>query len=292
MLKRERRVLSPLVIRNKSFDWGARTFVMGIINATPDSFSGDGLGRDATSAVAKAQEFANAGCDIIDIGGESTRPGHVPVSEEEELERVIPPLTAIRARLDVPISIDTFKPAVAAQALAAGADLINCVWGPVPGIVDLAASSRVPLILMHNRVNAEYAGDCTSEVISSLAQAAHYAIERGVSAQNIIVDPGIGFGKTADHNVEILGRLDEFTRALRFPLLIGLSRKSFIGKITGLEVSERIFGTASALALAIAGGADIVRLHDVNEMKPVVEVADAICRFGSVQALQASKTLR
>jgi dihydropteroate synthase len=213
----------------------------------------------------------------------------VPVSEAEELERVLPPLTAIRARLDLPISIDTFKPAVAVQALAAGADLINCVWGAVPGIVDLAAGSGVPLILMHNRANAEYAGDCTSAVISSLGQAAHYAIERGLAAENIIIDPGIGFGKTADHNVEILGRLDEFTRALQFPLLIGLSRKSFIGKITGLDVTQRIFGTASALALAIAGGADIVRVHDVKEMKAVVEVADAICRFGGIHAPQASK---
>lgn len=275
--------LAPLVIRDHVFDWGSRTFVMGIINATPDSFSGDGIDRDANAAVEKAVEFARAGADFIDIGGESTRPGHQPVSDEEELRRVIPALSAVRAAVDIPISIDSFKPVVAVEALAAGADVINCVWGAIPGIVELAARSRVPLVIMHNRVNADYDRDCTSEVIASLELAARYARECGVPPHHIIADPGIGFGKTPDHNVQILARLREFVERLPYPLLIGLSRKSFIGKITGLPVEERAFGTAAALALAIAAGADVVRVHDVAQMRSVVDVADAITRVGAAQ---------
>jgi len=282
--KQRGRPLASLKLHGKAFVWGTRTYIMGIINATPDSFSGDGLNRDTAAAVRKAIAFAQAGCDIIDIGGESTRPGHLPVSEQEELERVIPALKAIRAATALPISIDTFKPAVAAEALAAGADMINCVWGAIPGVVDLAARANVPLIVMHNRVNTEYAGDVTAEVIRSLTQATRHTMECGVPAAHIIVDPGIGFGKTAEHNVEILSRLPEFVEALHYPLLVGLSRKSFIGKITGQDVTDRTFGTASAIALSIAGGADIVRVHDVAAMRPVVEVADAICRYGGIPA--------
>jgi dihydropteroate synthase len=278
--------LSPLRIRDYSFDWGIRTFIMGILNVTPDSFSGDGLSGDVEAAVKQALDFAQAGADIIDIGGESTRPGHEPVSELEELHRVVPAVAAVRRVLDLPISIDTFKPAVAVEALSAGADVINCVWGAIPGIVELAARSGAPLVVMHNRVNAEYESDCVSEVIGSLALASRYARDSGVAAEKIIVDPGIGFGKTPDHNVEIIQRLDEFVRRLPYPLLIGVSRKSFIGKITGLPVEERAFGTAAAVALSIAGGADIVRVHDVAEMRSVVDVADAISRVGSARAPQ------
>lgn len=280
----ERPSLPALKVRDRLFEWGARTYVMGIINATPDSFSGDGLGEQVESCVARAAGFAESGADIIDIGGESTRPGHEPVSESEELKRVIPVVDAIRRRLVLPISIDTFKPAVAVEALSAGADIINCVWGAIPGIVELAARAGVPLVVMHNRVNAEYDGDCVNEVIGSLELATRYARESGIVPERIIVDPGIGFGKTPDHNVEILGRLDEFVLRLPFPLLVGVSRKSFIGKITGLPVEQRAFGTAAAVALAIAGGADIVRVHDVLEMRNVVDVADAICRVGASQA--------
>jgi dihydropteroate synthase len=278
--------LSPLRIRDYSFDWGARTFIMGILNVTPDSFSGDGVSGDVEAAVRQALDFARAGADIIDIGGESTRPGHEPVSELEELHRVVPAVAAIRRALDLPISIDTFKPAVAVEALSAGADMINCVWGAIPGIVELAARSGAPLVVMHNRVNAEYESDCVSEVIGSLALASRYARDCGVAPEKIIVDPGIGFGKTPDHNVEIIRRLDEFVQRLPYPLLIGVSRKSFIGKITGLAVEERAFGTAAAVALSVAAGADIVRLHDVAEMRSVVDVADAITRVGAARAPQ------
>jgi dihydropteroate synthase len=273
--------LPPLVVRDTTFEWGSRTFVMGIINTTPDSFSGDGIGDDAERAARIAASLVAAGADIIDIGGESTRPGHQPVAEEEELRRVIPAIAAVRSAVDVPVSIDTFKPAVAMEAIAAGADIINCVWGAIPGIVELAARAGVPLVVMHNRVNSDYDGDCVSEVISSLELAARSAREAGLPQEHIIVDPGIGFGKTADHNVQIIARLPEFVLRLPYPLLVGLSRKSFIGKITGEPVEERVLGTAAALTLSIAGGADIVRAHDVAQMNSAIQVADAIVRVGA-----------
>jgi dihydropteroate synthase len=276
--------LPPLCVRDYSFEWGSRTYIMGIINTTPDSFSGDGIGNDADWAARIAVGFVAAGADIIDIGGESTRPGHQPVNEEEELQRVIPAIAAVRSVVDIPLSVDTFKPVVAVEALAAGADIINCVWGAIPGIIELAARACVPLIVMHNRVNSDYDGDCVSEVISSLELATRYARDAGLPAEHIIVDPGIGFGKTPDHNVQIIARLCEFVERLPYPLLVGLSRKSFIGKITGEPAQERVFGTAAALALSVAGGADIVRVHDVVQMRSVVDVADAIVRVGAAHA--------
>ena len=257
---------------------------MGIINVTPDSFSGDGLSGDVSAAAARARAIAAAGCDIIDIGGESTRPGHVPVDEADETARVIPAVSAVRAAVDLPISIDTFKPSVAAAALEAGADIVNCVWGAMPGILEVAARAGAPLVVMHNRASSEYARDCVSEVIDSLERAASDAVRAGVT--RVIVDPGIGFGKTPDQNVDILGRLDEFVSRLPYPLLVGTSRKSFIGKITGLPVDRRTFGTAATVALAIAAGADIVRIHDVEELIGAVEVADAICRVGRAASVR------
>jgi dihydropteroate synthase len=253
---------------------------MGVINATPDSFSGDGIGADVERAVAQALAFERAGCDIIDIGGESTRPGHAPVAESVEAERALPAVKAVRARTGLPISIDTFKPGIAAAALEAGADILNCVWGAMPGIVALAASTGAPLVVMHNRARPEYERDVVDEVIASLRSAAAEAIAAGCSRESIIVDPGIGFGKTAEHNVEILRRLHEFVERLPYPLLVGTSRKSFIGKITGLPVDQREYGTAASVALAIASGADIVRVHDVEAMRGAAQVADAICRSG------------
>jgi dihydropteroate synthase len=278
--------LDPMTIRGREFRWGTRTFVMGIINVTPDSFSGDGLSRDVDAAVQKARSFAAAGADIIDVGGESTRPGHEPVREEEESARVIPALKAIRASVDLPISIDTFKPAVASAALDAGADIVNCVWGAVPGIVEVASRAGVPLVVMHNRNSTDYEGDCVEEIIDSLGRSAEEARQAGVA--RVIVDPGIGFGKTPDQNVVVLGRLGEFVERLPYPLLVGTSRKSFIGKITGLPVEERAFGTAASIALAIEAGADIVRIHDVEKLVPTIDVADAICRLGSARNARAA----
>jgi len=278
--------LDPMTIRGREFRWGTRTFVMGIINVTPDSFSGDGRSRDVEAAVQKSRSFAAAGADIIDVGGESTRPGHEPVREEEEAARALPALRAIRAAVDLPISIDTFKPAVASAALEAGADIVNCVWGAVPGIVEVAARAGVPLVVMHNRNSSDYEGDCVDEIIDSLGRSAEEARQAGVA--RVIIDPGIGFGKTPDQNVVVLGRLGEFVERLPYPLLVGTSRKSFIGKITGLPAEERAFGTAASVALAIEAGADIVRIHDVEKLMPTVDVADAICRVGSARNARAA----
>ncbi|HZV80279.1 MAG TPA: dihydropteroate synthase [Candidatus Binatus sp.] len=267
-----------LTLRGRTFAWGTRTYLMGIINATPDSFSGDGVSRDLDAARKRAADMVAAGADIIDIGGESTRPGHTPVAEEEEMARVVPVVRALREDLDIPISIDTFKPAIAARAVELGADIINCVWGALPAITAVAAAARVPIVVMHNRADANYEGDVVDEVIRSLERAITDAMQAGVPREHIIVDPGIGFGKTAEHNIEILRRLREVNARLPFPLLTGTSRKSFIGKVTGLPVEQRAFGTAASVAISIAGGADIVRVHDVPEMVAVVRVADAICR--------------
>ena len=280
--------LDPMTIRGREFRWGRRTYVMGIINVTPDSFSGDGLSGDVEAAVRRARSFARAGVDIIDIGGESTRPGHEPVGEAEEAARALPALAAIRAAVDLPISIDTFKPAIASAALEAGADIVNCVWGAVPGIVDVAARAGVPLVVMHNRNSTDYEGDCVDEIIRSLGDSAEQARRAGVA--RVIIDPGIGFGKTPDQNVVVLGRLGEFVERLPYPLLVGTSRKSFIGKITELPVEERVFGTAASVALAIASGADIVRIHDVESLMPAVEVADAICRVGLARSVRPGAT--
>jgi len=291
-LHRQPKPLAPLSIRGRLFDWQRRTHLMGIINATPDSFSGDGVGDDVAAAVAKARELAAGGCDIIDIGGESTRPGHEPVGEEEERRRVIPVVSAVRAALDIPISVDTFKPNVGEAALAAGADIINCQWGADEGMAELAGQRGAPLIVMHNQTGTSYSGDCVAEVIRFLEAAAAHATLHGVATGSVIVDPGIGFGKTPDQNVEVLERLPELAAQLPYPLLVGVSRKSFIGRITGNPVSERIFGTAAALALAVAGGADIVRVHDAAAMRDVVAVSDAICRFGSAQPAPQPQTGR
>jgi len=245
------RVLAPLTVRGSTFVWGTRTYVMGIVNATPDSFSGDGIARDGAAAVRLAKAFVAAGADIIDIGGESTRPGHEPVSEDEEVARVLPAIEAIRRAVRVPISIDTFKPAIATRALELGADIVNCVWGAMPGIVAVAARAHAPLIVMHNRAAADYSGDVVAEVIESLAHSVQEASAARIPSEHIIVDPGIGFGKTAEHNIEILRRLDEFVDALPY---------------------------AASVALAIARGADIVRVHDVEDMMAVVQVADALSR--------------
>ena len=274
------RAVESIEIRGHRFAWGDRTYLMGIINATPDSFSGDGLHPDVGAARARGLEFAESGADIIDIGGESTRPGHEPVDEQAEADRVIPVVEALRASVDLPLSIDTFKPAVARAALAAGADIVNCVWGAVPGIVAAVAAARALLVIMHNRASAEYSGDVVADVIASLQRSVREATAAGVAPESIIVDPGIGFGKTAAHNIEILKRLREFSAQLPHPLLVGTSKKSFIGALTGLAVGERSYGTAASVALAVAGGADIVRVHDVRDMSAVVRVADAIVRNG------------
>ena len=273
---------APTRIGPTTFAWGERTFVMGILNITPDSFSGDGLigrGDPVTAAVDQARRMVDEGADLLDVGGESTRPGHAPIDAAEEIGRVIPIIAAIRAALPgVPLSIDTTKVVVAEAAVAAGADLLNDVWatGPDPAIAELAASAHVPLLVMHNRPEAHYR-DVVREVIDDLRAALERAERAGVPPTDLLVDPGIGFGKTADHNLIVLRHLGELTTLGR-PILLGTSRKSTIGKILDLPAEERLEGTLATTALGVAAGVDIVRVHDVEANVRAARVSDAIVR--------------
>ena len=258
---------------------------MGIVNVTPDSFSGDGLAHKAGAAVELALRMEAEGADIIDIGAESTRPagrvygtGAQALSANEELARLMPVLKEVLTRVNIPVSVDTYKAEVARQAVQAGASMINDVWGlqADPGMAEVAASTAVPIVLMHNQSHYRY-DDLLGDIKQSLGRSVEQAIQAGVSPDKIIIDPGIGFGKTADHNLEILRRLPEL-RSLGYPMLVGTSRKSAIGRVLGLPVDERLEGTAATVALSIAGGADIVRVHDVREMVRVARMSDAIVR--------------
>lgn len=262
----------------KELRWGERTYVMGIINVTPDSFSGDGLGGDIDSAVARGQRFEADGADMLDVGGESTRPDAAPVPLEEELLRVIPVVERLVREVTVPVSVDTYRYEVARQALSAGAGMINDIWGLVrePRLAELAAEHGVPLVLMSNQ-RGRPCPDIVPEVIASLEKSIAVAVAWGVPRQNIIVDPGVGFGKTLDQNLEIVRRLDELKRLGR-PILIGTSRKSMIGLVLNLPPDQRLEGTAATVAISVAGGADIVRVHDVAQMVRVCRMADAVIR--------------
>jgi dihydropteroate synthase len=261
---------------------------MGIINVTPDSFSGDGVlataartGDPVEIAVIAARTMVADGVDILDIGGESTRPGHQPVGVDEERRRVVPVIEALRAALpDVPISVDTTKPAVAEAALAAGAAMINDVWGvgSDDALPRLAASAHVPLVVMHNRAEARYER-FLPEVLGDLRAALERAVRLGVDWENLIVDPGFGFGKTPEQNLELVRELEAF-RSLGRPILLGTSRKSTLGRVLGLGPDERLEATLATTALAIAGGVDIVRVHDVRANVRAARVADAIMRGG------------
>ncbi len=296
----------PLTLRQRTFIWGAQTYVMGILNVTPDSFSGDGLmaldkPADAPAtwveaAVAQGRRFAAEGAHILDIGGESTRPGAQPVDADEELRRVVPVIEGLSAVVDIPISIDTSKAVVAEAALHAGASIVNDVWGfrLDPAIAQVTAQAGAAAILMHNRsrrdhvhidpalggmyLGADY-GDLLEDVKVELQISIDLARRAGVPDSHIILDPGIGFGKTVAQNLELLDRLGEL-RSLGYPILAGPSRKSFIGYTLDLPPDQRVEGTAAAVAIAIARGADIVRVHDVQAMARVAKMADAIVRRG------------
>ncbi|HET9456551.1 MAG TPA: dihydropteroate synthase [Candidatus Limnocylindrales bacterium] len=273
-----------MTIGQRVFDWGKRTYVMGIVNATPDSFSGDGLLASGSNgvvdrAVAQGRAMVAAGADVLDVGGESTRPGHAPVAQDEEAGRVVPVVAALRAALpEVPLSVDTTKPAVASAALAAGADLVNDVWGVAEddGLARVAADRGVPIVLMHNRAEAVYA-DLIAEVVADLRAAIGRAVGAGVAEDRIIVDPGFGFGKTAEHNVELLQGLAAL-RVLGRPILLGTSRKSTLGRILDLPADQRLEATLTTTALGIAAGIDIVRVHDVEANVRAARTADAIIR--------------
>lgn len=258
--------------------WGRRTYVMGIVNVTPDSFSGDGLAGNVAAAAALARRMEAEGADIIDVGAESTRPGSAPISAEAEAARLLPALEAICEAVNIPVSVDTYKARVAQLAIGAGAVIVNDVWGLLAdgAMARVVAAAGTPAILMHNQREAQY-DDLVPDVIAGLRRIAGIARAAGILHQNIILDPGIGFGKTADHNLELLRRLPEL-RALGYPLLLGVSRKSTIGRVLNLPAEERLEGTAAAVAMSIAGGADIVRVHDVKEMVRVARMTDAIVR--------------
>lgn len=252
--------------------------MMGIINLAPDSFSGDGLAGDVNAAVGLARRMEADGADMLDVGAESTRPGSTPVSASAEAERLLPALEAVCRAVSIPVSVDTYKAAVARRAIAAGASLVNDVWGLLAdgNMARVIADAGVPAILMHNQREAQY-DDLVPDVIAGLRRIAGIARAAGIAEHNVILDPGIGFGKNADHNLELLRRLPEL-RELGYPLLLGVSRKSTIGRVLGLPADDRVEGTAAAVALSIAGGADIVRVHDVKQMVRVARMTDAIVR--------------
>ena len=299
-------MLAPLKIAKRTFAWGSRTYLMGILNITPDSFSGDGLLGAATAsgewpeneiaqaALAQARRFVQAGADILDVGGESTRPGSQALQVDEEMLRVLPVIRLLAAELDVVISIDTYKASIAEAALQAGAHIINDVWAlrADPTLADVAARYQVPLILMHNRsswahaeikegLGGRYIGmayeDLLADIRRELLESVAIAREAGVADEHIILDPGIGFGKTVEQNLELLDRLGEIS-GLGYPVLLGPSRKSFIGFTLDRPADQRLEGTAAAVAVGIARGADIVRVHDMEFMAQVARMTDAIVR--------------
>ena len=275
---RSKRLTDMAVSGGLPLVWNRRTYVMGIINLSPDSFSGDGLGSDTFAVVEQALRFQEEGADFLDVGAESTRPGSTPIDPEEELRLLVPALEAVAAVANVPVSVDTYKSEVARQALTSGANIINDVWGlkADPDMVEVAAEFGAPVILMHNQEHRRY-GNLLPDIVGSLRTSTEQAVAGGIEPDNIVIDPGIGFGKTPEHNLEILKRLAE-VKSPGFPLLVGTSRKSTIGLVLDLPVEERLEGTAATVALAIAGGADIVRVHDVKEMVRVCRMSDAILR--------------
>jgi dihydropteroate synthase len=286
----------PTTIRGRTFVWGERTFVMGILNVTPDSFSGDGLLALATTAgresrppsasadpVGRALETADRmvaeGADLLDVGGESSRPGHAEIEAAEEIARIVPVIRAVRAaHPDVPISVDTVKPAVAEAGLEAGADLLNDVWGVAQddALARVAAAHRAPLIVMHNRAEARYA-NLMVEILADLERALERAVAAGCDPASLIVDPGFGFGKAPHHNLALLRDLAAI-RLLGRPILLGTSRKSTLGRVLDLPPEERLEATLATTALGIAAGVDIVRVHDVRPNVRVARMTDAVVR--------------
>lgn len=296
-----------LKIGDHLFKWGQQTYLMGIINLTPDSFSGDGLVSGAAednpnikitnlvqSSLDQATRFVKSGADILDVGGESTRPGAMQVDTASEMERVVPVIEAITRELDVPVSVDTYKHEVAQEAINVGAQMVNDIWGfhADPEMAETVARNKVPVILMHNRsswahaeikdqLGGRYIGvpyeDLLEDIKRELMESVDLARSAGIPDSMIILDPGIGFGKTVEQNLELINLMPEI-RQLGYPLLYGPSRKSFIGYTLDQPPDQRLAGTAAAVAIGIDRGADIVRVHDVEFMKQVVKMTDAIVR--------------
>lgn len=270
---------SPVQAGKYALHFGKKTYIMGILNITPDSFSDGGDFVDIDEAVQHARQMVEEGADIIDIGGESTRPGSAEVTEEEELRRVIPVIKRLSKEIDVPISIDTYKAKVAEQAIQAGAVIVNDVWGMQkdPKMPAVVAKYQVPVIMMHNQVGTDYSRDIMEEISIFLRHSLELGLKAGVKLENMMIDPGIGFGKTAEQNMVVMARLGELND-LGCPILLGTSRKSFIGKILDLVPKERVEGTVATTVMGIIQGADIVRVHDVKENLRAAKVADAVVR--------------
>ncbi|KYG33326.1 dihydropteroate synthase [Alkalihalobacillus trypoxylicola] len=253
-----------------------RTMVMGILNATPDSFSDGGKFNEIDTAVMRAKQLVEDGADILDIGGESTRPGAIFVEEQEEINRVVPIIKAISSEVDIPISIDTYKAEVAKRAIEAGASIINDVWGAKKDrkMASVAAAYDVPIVLMHNRENAQYK-DLINDMISDLNESIEICLHAGVKNENIILDPGIGFAKTYEENLRVMRHLDKIVE-MEYPVLLGTSKKSLIAKTLDLPVDERLEGTGATVCYGVAQGCHIVRVHDVKEMKRMTKMMDAM----------------
>lgn len=269
---------NQLHLRCKTIDYSNRTLIMGILNTTPDSFSDGGKHNDLPKAMEQVKKLIAEGADIIDIGGESTRPGFAPVPIDVELKRVLPVIEAIRSFSDIPISIDTYKAATAKSAIEAGADIINDIWGAKadPDMPRVASLLDVPIILMHNRKNPNYT-DLITDMKRDLLESVELVKQAGVKDKHIIVDPGIGFAKTYEDNLTIMNHLETF-HDLGYPLLLGTSRKSFIGLALGLNVDERLEGTGATVCLGVSKGVQIVRIHDVGPITKMVRMMDAMVK--------------
>lgn len=261
------------------FNFGKKTHVMGILNITPDSFSDGGKFNTIEKAVERAVYMENSGADMIDVGAESTRPNHIPLSVEEEIERVVPFIEALKRHLTIPISIDTYKATTAEAAIKSGADIINDIWGAKrdDAMATVAALNNVPIILMHNRVKAEYSS-IIPDMIADLQESIAIAKTAGVKDEKIIIDPGIGFAKTVEDNFTVLNQLDKITEALNYPLLLATSRKSFMSKVLPNSAEERDNATGATTCLGIMKGARIVRVHDVERTVELTKMMDAMIK--------------
>lgn len=269
----------PIKAGQYTINIGERTYIMGILNVTPDSFSDGGDFVDIDKAIAHAKQMIDDGADIIDVGGESTRPGCAEVSEEEEAQRVIPVIQRLSKEINVPISVDTYKAKVAEKAIQAGATILNDIWGmqKEPEMAKVAARYNVPIILMHNQIGTEYSIDIMEAMCMFFKKSIDMGLKAGIKRENMIIDPGVGFGKTAEQNVEVMARLGELND-LGCPILLGTSRKSFIGKILDVVPKERVDGTVATTVMGITQGVDIVRVHDVLENARAARVTDAVVR--------------
>ena len=265
-----------MVIGDRHFDTENKRYIVGILNVTPDSFSDGGKWSDIDDALRHAEDMANDGADIIDVGGESTRPGYASISEQEEIDRTAPVIEALRGRIDTPVSIDTCKSAVAKCAIGAGAAMVNDIWGLKrdPGMAGLIADSGVACCLMHNRDNEDYS-DFMSDMLSDLKESADIALGSGVSPDKIILDPGVGFAKTHEMNLEAINRLD-MLKNLGYPVLLGVSRKSVVGQTLGLPVERRLEGSLAAAVVGMVRGCSFIRVHDVIETKRALMMTEAI----------------